>query len=584
MSYNFIVLKDDPIGFWDLSETSGTVAYDSSGCQNDSSYVFTSPSYHASRIQKLPIAIGSDHSSLINSDGYIELSLLKDYYGENTKGSIGDKYSSDNDFTLECWFYPNTLSAETPIFADTDSSVGLFWDNGTIFFKAGSVTLQYTLSHYKMAMHIVATYTPQTISLYVNGMPVSKQYVNQNVFTNDELNLSIGPVASGDSFIIDSPAVYRYALDHPKIINHYLASESISPYQIVNPDKGVLFNLNDANLFVAHKYEIPRQKSLSNYADSSIYYDINNDYIALISTLDPTPQTFVIEDFIRIPTGIDIVSSKIEWIGDNGISVQTKIDGGEYEDCINGYPIPQVRIGDNVNDSSVLYFKITIDSSDCSKYVPILRSIGFYFYTDKTIYAQNSGDYISVLPSSSDSWDYALSSRSYSQTRRCLDGLTTFDDNGFKLNTAKNIKTIEMFYSPTDAGAGSIVSQSGSLNFSWNISGSISKTNIANVYINGEDKTSMTNIWDGLSLNVPNHIVFVLSSAVTAEILFNENSKQATYQYLAIYEDALSEETSLNHYYLYTNRAYSVPNTLSINVTENDFSVYDLDWDFIQSL
>jgi hypothetical protein len=39
MSYQLKVIKDYPIGFWPLDETSDTTAADSSGCGNNGTYV-----------------------------------------------------------------------------------------------------------------------------------------------------------------------------------------------------------------------------------------------------------------------------------------------------------------------------------------------------------------------------------------------------------------------------------------------------------------------------------------------------------------------------------------------------------------
>ena len=41
MLYKQVVLKDNPIGFWPLDESSGATAYDYSGSQNHASYNFT---------------------------------------------------------------------------------------------------------------------------------------------------------------------------------------------------------------------------------------------------------------------------------------------------------------------------------------------------------------------------------------------------------------------------------------------------------------------------------------------------------------------------------------------------------------
>jgi len=130
MSYQLKVIKDYPIGFWPLDETSGTTAADSSGCGNNGTYV-GSP---ASNI--LPLVSGGGSGTKITNTAYITLPVTKDYYGATVSSSFGTSDTSDNDFTLECWISPSIEStAETTLFADSTNDIGLFWDKGHILFK-----------------------------------------------------------------------------------------------------------------------------------------------------------------------------------------------------------------------------------------------------------------------------------------------------------------------------------------------------------------------------------------------------------------------------------------------------------------
>jgi hypothetical protein len=96
MSYQLKVIKDYPIGFWPLDESSGSIAADSSGCGNNGTYV-GSPSANM-----LPLVSGGGTGTKITNTAYITLPVTKDYYGTTVSSSFATEDTSDNDFTIEC--------------------------------------------------------------------------------------------------------------------------------------------------------------------------------------------------------------------------------------------------------------------------------------------------------------------------------------------------------------------------------------------------------------------------------------------------------------------------------------------------
>ena len=73
MSYHLSVIKDSPIGLWKLDESSGSIAYDISGCGNNGSYI--------GQISKsgMPIVSGGLHSNKIDNLNYLQFTLSKDF-------------------------------------------------------------------------------------------------------------------------------------------------------------------------------------------------------------------------------------------------------------------------------------------------------------------------------------------------------------------------------------------------------------------------------------------------------------------------------------------------------------------------
>ena len=129
MTYQLKVIKDYPIGFWPLDESSGATASDISGCGNNATYV-GSPATNM-----LPIIPGGGSVTKITNTAYITVPTSKDFYGSAVSNGLANKYSSDNDFTLELWISPSIQSTNvTTLFADTTDGIGLYWEKGDIIF------------------------------------------------------------------------------------------------------------------------------------------------------------------------------------------------------------------------------------------------------------------------------------------------------------------------------------------------------------------------------------------------------------------------------------------------------------------
>lgn len=585
MSYKYRVLKDNPIGYWPLDESSGPYASDLSGGSNDATY------YNVNFQNILPLVSGAGVGTTINTTSRIELDISKNYVGQSSNGSFADKYSSDNDFTLEVWIKQNSLSS-APIFADISNNIGLFWDNGNITFKLDSESLTYTVPYTKQAMHIVARYFGDYITLHVNGFLAMSKDLNNFQFSNNSLALQIGPAQSG-SFIVDSPAIYRYALSEVQIRNHYASASHIPPVQIVYPDSGHLFSLTDKNLFKSFSFTLPYKRSLATYSGiDGINYDPAGNFLNIARTESAGTAECVIEDYFNFPNLAGFISSKVEWHGDNGITVEVKTDSTNYIQCENGQTIPQFIMGDGTfSNEGRIYYRITIQSSDTSKYNPKLEYLGFYFFSDKEVVSDNSGDYISTQEPtglSVDTWDYDLGTDNYRILSRHPENGLKAGEAGFCVNTKMDVSTIEFFFTPVSLNACTLIS--GVL--SWNQAGAVTKNNISKIYINGIDKTTQTTVSNLFQSGELHHVIIVLNQAITEQIWFNITNSSGVfsnsgprnlYKYIAIYPEAFSLSAALSHFNMYIDRDSYLVDDSAISVTEIEYEYHDNDWRVVKS-
>ena len=581
MSYQLKVIKDYPIGFWPLDESSGTTASDISGCGNNATYV-GSPAANM-----LPIIPGGGSGTKITNTAYITVPTSKDFYGSTVSNGLGNKYSSDNDFTLELWVSPSIqTSTLTTLFADTTDKIGLYWEKGDIVFKVTDTEqIRWAVTYSKKAMHVVGVYSVNSIMLYIDGTQVGIKTIDPNFkFANTSFDLQIGPTSdAGDSFIVDAPAVYRYGLNAASINRHYNdANYYIQPIHVVTPEEGVLFSCSDRTNKIDFSYTYGVDATWDSFIDSNTYYDDKGKYIGFIPTETSEAKSFIIEDFLFVPMESGFLDSKIEWRNELGVIVETSVDGTNYSACVNGESIPQYKKG-SFNTSGLLYIKITMATTDASKFLPRLSYFSIRFYSQTKFYADNFNSYIESNN------QFAIGSLNYSPLlRHYNNGIRPNSGYGFNINTGLDINTVEMFFTPKTTGANTLFyDPTTSTKYAWNGSGAVSKASISKVYVNGVDKTSQTNISNFLVAGEPHHIVLVFTAAVTGDLQFNYETSGGPdnlYNNIAIYNRTLTQADVSAHFDLYCGRPTSTIIDPVIDLTELSPIYYDNDWVVIQSV
>lgn len=586
MSYRLKVIKDSPIGFWMLDESSSsTVALDYSGCNNNGSYT-GSP---ASNI--LPLVPGGGSGTKITSSAYITFPITGNYYANTATPGMATKYSSDNDFTIECWINQSIESStKTTLFANTANKIGLYWENGDIVFSVSEDNeIRYPVTYSKRSMHLVGVYSISSISLFVDSRLVAtKEVASGFKFTNTNISFSAGPTSiAGDSFVIDAPAIYRYSLPAKSIVSHYNAGNvSASAIQIVAPDKGVLFTGTDASIRSQLQYSYPINRKWTEFVDENTYYDANAGYISFYKTDTAVSKTFIMEDFFMIPSGVPYETSKVEWRNDINISVQSSVDGTNWENCINGRPLPQYT-KDSFSATGLVYLKITMTTSDASKHLPRLAYFAVSFYTNKDVYSDNYGYKISS-PS-----EYYIGSLNYPVLSRHYDnGIRTKAGSGFNLFATDNVHSVEMLFTPSTTAANTLIYMPASglipeTKYAWNGSGAVSKANVLGIFVNGVDRTSATNISSFLNEEELHHIVIDLAEPIKGDIQFNylvSGGPSCLYNNIAVYPEDLTQEDVRGHYDLYLGKTITSVSDPSIVVTEKPFKAYNNDWIVLQSI
>jgi hypothetical protein len=510
---------------------------------------------------------------------------------------LGKKYYSDNEFTIEFWLYPQiTSSNEIPLVGDSTEDVGVFYQKGNILFKLDTDLLEYTLPSTNKVFHIACVYSVTAATIYIDGELVKFKSLSDFEFTNTDLNLISGPTpSSADSFLINSVAIYRYALSQNQISYHFSQGQGLPAIQIADPSGGELFEMYDDEMSSLYKFTYPESKGWEELVTTGLTHNQSLDCLEVTETDTANASTVIVEDFISIPTTATFDSSKIEWDGDNGITIQASTDGTTYNPCINGQQIPGYTLN-SFASTGKLYLKITFTSSDTSRYIPRLFKLDVLFYNNQTRYSYNGSGYMSTLEEESAISDYRITLGKLPYdilSRNSRNGLRTVVDSGFEITTDKGVRTIEFFYTPaalTDSGLLSTTSTNGygASSIRWSNSGTMSKTDISAIYVNGVNKTSETNVSNVFKANQLHHVIVVFSSAVSGDIRFNystNGSVSALYQYITLYETAFNSTQANANYDLYIRKqTSSITDTSVLTVTEDGVDSYNNDWLVIQNV
>jgi hypothetical protein len=586
MSYQAIVASDSPVLYYKADESSSPVI-DRSGALNNGSYSGSRQSHI------LPLISGHSSATKITNLVSISAPISNNYSGIAAPQSFGIEGFEKESFSLEGWFHPKISTASlTPLFADSENSVGLFYEAGNIVFLVDTLRLDYTVPYLNKSIHVVGGYSGSYMYIYIDGILKALKSVSSVAFTNTELNLGSGPTLdSEDSFLVNGLAVYRYALEDFQIKKHYDAAQTINGIQIASVNSGEFFQLFDNGISTQFNYSYPAKKGWEYFITDDLEYNPLLKSIRIASGTGVS-KTVVIEDLVPVPSGLAIDDSIIEWSGDNGVSVETSLDGETYETCINGRSIPQYSIDGTISEGISLYVKITLQTSDDSKYLPQLNYLSLSFYNSQKIYAKNSSSYVSKITDAT-VIETNLGDRIYPVlSRNNKNGIKTVEGSGFYINTESQIKTLEFFYTPDylNADAGLILATETDngvdTNFFWDDAGLISKSNIASIYVNGVVRTFSTDIADLFVPGEIHHVVIVLANAISGAIKINSadlGSIPALYQNLSIYSSALTATNILDNYDSYLGNKYTSVVDLSLSMQESEVYTYDIDWVVVQS-
>ena len=295
MSYSDLIQQDSPAIVWSLNEdpTVTTVVKADNFLYKDGTY---NGIYSSANLQSVgfPIVYGGSKSIKIDSSGYIGVPSLN-------KMSIKDK---GNASSIEFWVKIDTTSSSENVImkkydvnatsGDVDYATCIYVKNDYITFRLGVTNRYYEVSapfdSVNKPLHIVATYSPNDITIAINGSRVTKQ-----IFDIDQLFPDFDPVdeyfwfqkpSDIGNMQVDCIALYSYVLPRERCIRHFVYGCGYNiPQEFINYNGAVSYNfsMDTHRPIKSYDYGPGNQWSIT---DSDNCY-INNGILKIKSANEP---------------------------------------------------------------------------------------------------------------------------------------------------------------------------------------------------------------------------------------------------------------------------------------------------------
>lgn len=286
MSYSALIQKDNPDIFWSLDESSGAVVYADgyiiNGDVTPTKTVLNNGSYGASigsgiTSNPLPIIYGGSSCIKINdsvSTSYIKVPSLYKMTTADAK----------NPSAIEFWVKISNTSTTRQDFMTSDSGVAVGIVNDYIIYSIGSYSVSVHVDTVNKPIHIIAGYSPDELTLIVNGVSKTKKIFKYSDLFTDTWNNGGSAVNKNDfkfvkpsgisNFQIDSIALYSFIPSRITALRHYGYGVAYNPpTEFFDSNNAVYYNFSMENQQVIKKY------SMGQSGDSWKITDSNNALI-----------------------------------------------------------------------------------------------------------------------------------------------------------------------------------------------------------------------------------------------------------------------------------------------------------------
>lgn len=555
MTYVYQVLRDGPIGLWSLDAIPFN---DETGYGNNATYTGTP-------LTTRPIVAGGGASQYVDSADTINYPI----------NSVMIQGRETRAFSLEAWIKPQGGNASI---LSRDNS-GLFLDGMALRFSVDFGTIQsITYQHLSAGdvYHVAGVFDGQAIMLYLNGQVVASAEVDITA-TFDDTTVTLKTTAA-TSMVIDTPAVYNYALNSSVVNRHYYKGiEYPEVFNLSLGNGGKYYEFCDQTAFVYDDRDFGLTDSWSLGTLESTLAEVDNK---LVNLYDETSDSYLggiwmYQYSIDADTGAGITlnGSRISWESLDTVVVETSTDGTTWTPVTNGSSIVGTQ---SLSSGYAISVRITVPTTTEQTYVDNLKIV---FYTSKNV----KGSDESLLATFVDPLTVVLSDEQIKPASFNDNiGVLLPANNGISIPADTDFDTynaVEMTVKFDTSTASKTVLSVGSASITTNGSGQWTFTGLSALYIDGVAVTSPATVPAGLW----HHVLAVFTGTTSPVYVGNSSAGTAGYPmrvgYLALYANTITATMADAIYDTWVGAAaIRVSEPAVADITENGYRAYAYNW------
>ena len=609
MSYKYRVLADAPVGYWRLNEyvvstyDDADIQYDEPGYEynqvlSDRLYDetvtanqgFVSNGSSAIFADILPLTTSSNYPA--DSAGCkITNTTVLEIRNRPNKYKMFYNGTESLSFAMEFWLkfddapkaQNNIININIPRYP----SAQVYALEDQIFFKVYGTTGTYVASkqvlRWDSQLHVMVSFSNRKIQVAVNsifGDPVYLPQLFKFVLDNTNsmnVDYDIGPASSGNHFIINDLAFYDYVLSENLIKSHMTwANNDSKPQSYVKETSGYFFDIQDSELMYDFKKDFYSESDYQEGYTSNLV--ANKTGLTIDSTIESTGTWTY-----QVPSSNSSViwGAKVSWntaSSNNQVLVQISYDGGKtWKEVKNAYPAVQFNDASTALYPNILV-RVTINASSDS-IQPRLDNLSIKVYKDLSIFSDMGAYALSPRQGSYTGDTYAIRNNVFTIMSRSKNFGIKLDQVDGKNSVATitpqrqsaGYQSVEFWFRWDDNGPdyNQYILDTGSENaFVYFVggTGAVSQQGFSAVYVNGTDITLANKI---LTQGELYHFVCVYPALINNTLYLGGSRElnaycRATYGFLALYPNALSQTDSQNRYL-----SYLTSNTAGVGLSDN---------------
>lgn len=459
-------------------------------------------------------------------------------------------------------------AARINIFKSAGQEVLISYFNGNIEFELKNQQETFESIYHKLdfvgdSFHLTCGYSDRTMFIKIDGQTKSSKQLDSSFKFYGQQDLDLYPEVPSSCLILDKIEICNEVPSDSELFEKIELEKNVQQNDlVVIRDNPSYFSCQKDKKPVQAGFAYGINKGLDTATSSNLFVTSSSSALLLEA------GSGYFEDTHFFPPLSSGIHNQIDWYPDGpGISVEVDLDGNGYTPVLNHSSVGNFAGG-------IFKYKVTILSTDLAKDNTIFKQLKFYAYTDKILTSDNT------LYEINTDYNYSVGNNNLPLIYQSDETGIITRSGGFYINTPTNL-SVEFIFRPESLAETSLV-DCGSSRYSWASNGTITKSNISSIYVNGENVTNKNTISDVFTAGIWHHVLITFNSAESGNVYINQTQTGTMigpdngFSFISVYENSV-EALALEHYNFMTNKVSSLFASESLTVGSDQFSGFNVD-------